>query len=68
MGAPNGGVYGKVGEFLPVNNLSAQTHYYRVARSDIGLLRSTMCVEAWPSVEDVTTVGAVKVIHQFQNF
>ena len=38
--------YGKVGEFLPVNNLPARTHYCRVARSDIGLLRSTVCVEA----------------------
>ena len=28
-----------------MNNLPAQTHYCRVARSDIGLLRSTVCVE-----------------------
>ena len=36
---------GKVGEFLPVNNLPAQTHYCCVARSDIGLLPSTACVD-----------------------
>ena len=36
--------YGKVGEFLPVKILPAQTHYCRVARSDIGLLPSTTCV------------------------
>ena len=41
-----------------MNNLLAQTHYCRVAQSDIGLLRSTVCVEAWPSIEDVTTVGS----------
>ena len=28
-----------------MNNLPAQTHYSRVARSDIGILLSTACVE-----------------------